>query len=140
MYFRNTHFTVNYSGLGLASLTATTNNCAKIPCTVYRSSIEIMHDRPACLNSIELRAFANINLWSSLIQGMLVYRSIKAHYCKQMRRKTNALLAMVMCYRRKFVEKWFREVVEKFKDCSTMSPDYGRSLEWPKPPPAMIVS
>ena len=77
---------------------------------------------------------------SLIIQGMLVYRSIKSYYCKQMKRKTNALITMVTCYRRKFVADWFREVVEKFKDCATMSPDYGRSLEWPKPPPAMIVS
>ena len=50
-----------------------------------------------------------------------------------------ALLSIFIWYRRQYVGAWFAEVLEKFKDCSTM-PDYGKSIEWPKPPPALTVS
>ena len=71
---------------------------------------------------------------------MIVFRAVKGHYCRQLRHKMKALMTLLIYYRRKYVKSWFAEVVEKFRDCSTMASDYGRSIEWPKPPPAMIVS
>ncbi|MCG8623592.1 MAG: hypothetical protein MJE68_16570 [Proteobacteria bacterium] len=50
-----------------------------------------------------------------------------------------ALLSIFIWYRRQYLDEWFTEVLEKFSDCSTM-PDYGRSVEWPHPPPALTVS
>ena len=35
--------------------------------------------------------------------------------------------------RRHYLRAWFTEVIEKFKDCSSL-PDWGKSLEWPNPP------
>ena len=74
------------------------------------------------------------------LQAMIVLRSIKGHYSRKMRRKTKALMTMLMHYRRKYVGSWFSEVVDRFKGCSMTTPDYGRSIEWPRPPPAMAVS
>lgn len=71
---------------------------------------------------------------------MIISRSVKGYYCRQMGRKMKALMTMLISYRRKYVASWFAEVLERFKDCSKMSPDYGKSIEWPKPPPAMTVS
>ena len=71
---------------------------------------------------------------------MIVFRAVKGHYCRQLRHKMKALMTLLICYRRKYVKSWFTEVVERFKDCSMMSPDYGRSVKWPEAPPAMIVS
>ena len=72
-------------------------------------------------------------------QGMIVFHAVKGHYWKHLRHKMKALMTMLIVYRRKYVKAWFDQVVESFRDCSTMSPDYGRSIKWPKPPPAMKV-
>ena len=69
-----------------------------------------------------------------------MFRAVKGHYWRQLRHKIKALMTMLICYRRKYAKAWFDEVVESFRNCSTMAPDYGRSVKWPKPPPAMIVS
>ena len=73
-------------------------------------------------------------------QGMIVFHAIKGQYWKKLRHKMKALMTMLICYRSKYVRAWFNEVVESFRDCTTLSPDYGRSIKWPKPPPAMKVS
>ena len=77
---------------------------------------------------------------SSNTQGMIVFRAVKGQYWRQLRHKMKALMTMLICYRRKYVKAWFDQVVASFRDCSTMAPDYGRSVKWPKPPPAIIVS
>ena len=70
---------------------------------------------------------------------MVVFRSIKRYYTRQMRQRMDALMSLVIAYRRKFVSDWFSQVVERFKDCAKDLPDYGKSIKWPKAPPAMKV-
>ena len=46
---------------------------------------------------------------------------------------------IVIWYRRKYLDEWFNNVLEAFKDCSSSS-DFGKSIEWPEPPIPLKVN
>lgn len=72
-------------------------------------------------------------------QATTVSRCMMGHFARVRVQKIRAVRSIITWYRRQFVGDWFSVVIEKFKDCSSM-PDCGKSIEWPDPPPALIVS